>query len=55
MISNTMQYSEIMQLQSGLSSAQASVTSLGAFLSLTSAGTLLALVLVNKTSWILFF
>ena len=36
-------------------SAQARITSLGATLALKSAGTLLALDLVNQKSWILFF
>jgi hypothetical protein len=42
-------------MQAGLTSAQASITSLGATLALTSAGTLLAFDLVNQKSWILFF
>jgi hypothetical protein len=43
MISNTTQDLELIQLQSGLSAAQANITSLGAVLTLTSAGTLISL------------
>ncbi len=55
MISNTTQDLDLLQMQVGLTSAQASITSLGATLDLTSAGILLALDLVNQKSWILFF
>jgi hypothetical protein len=55
MISNTTQDLELLQLQAGLSTAQVSITRLGATLALTSAGTLLALDLVNPRSWVLFF
>ncbi len=55
MISNTAQDLELLQLQSGLSTAQASITRKVATLVLTSAGTLLALDLVIKKCWILFF
>ena len=52
MISNTTQDLELIQLQSGLSAAQASITTLGAGLFLTSGGLLLALDLINQKSWI---
>jgi hypothetical protein len=55
MLSNTTQDLELIQLQSGLSAAQASITTLGAGLLLTSGGLLLALDLINQKSWILFF
>jgi hypothetical protein len=55
MISNTTQDLDLLQIQAGLTSAQARITSLGATLALKSAGTLLALDLVNQKSWILFF
>jgi hypothetical protein len=55
MISNTTQDLELLQLQAGLTTAQGNITSLGAGLTLTSAGTILALDLVDQKSWILFF
>ena len=48
MISNTITDLDLLQMQAGLTSAQASITSLGATLALTSAGTLLALDLVYQ-------
>ena len=55
MISNTTQDLELLQLQSSLSAAQASITALGASLFLTAAEATAALTLVNQKSWILFF
>ena len=55
MISNTTQDLELIQLEARMGSAEGSITTLGAGLLLTSAGTLLALDLVNQKSWILFF
>ena len=55
MISNTAQDLELLQLQSGLSTAQASITRIVATLVLTSAGTLLALDLVIKNVGSCFF
>ncbi len=55
MISNTTQDLDLLQIQADLTSAETSIPSLGATLALTSAGTLLALDLVNQKSWILFF
>ncbi len=55
MISNTTQDLEFIQLQGSLSAAQASITSLGGTLFITSTGTLLALDLVNQKNWILYF
>jgi hypothetical protein len=55
MISNTIQDLELLQLETRMGAAEGSITTLGAGLLLTSAGTLLALDLVNQKSWILFF
>jgi hypothetical protein len=55
MISNTTQDLELIQLQAGLTTAQGNITSLGAGLTLTAAGTTLALDLVDQKSWIFFF
>jgi hypothetical protein len=55
MISNTTQDLELIQLQSGLSAAQANITSLGAGLVLVGGTATTALDLVNQKSWILFF
>ncbi len=55
MISNTTQDIESIQLETRMGAGGWSITTLGADLLLTSAGTLLALDLVNKKSWILFF
>ena len=55
MVSNTIQDLELIQLETRMSAAEGSITTLGAGLFLTSAGTLLALDLVNQKSWILFF
>ena len=55
MISNTTQDLELINLQTGLSSAQASITSLGAALFITAGEATMALNLVNQKSWILFF
>jgi hypothetical protein len=55
MISNTTQDLELIQLQSGLSSAQASITSLGVLAGTANINALGALDLVNQKSWIFFF
>ncbi len=55
MVSNTIQDLELIQLETRMSAAEGSITTLGAGLFLTSAGTILALDLVNQKSWILFF
>ncbi len=55
MISNTTQDLELIQLETRISSAEGSITTLGAGLLLTSGGLILALDLVNQKSWILFF
>jgi hypothetical protein len=54
MISNTTQDLDLLQIQAGLTSAHANITSLWPTLALTSAGTLLASDSVNQKSWILF-
>ncbi len=59
-ISNRTQDLDLLQMQAGLTSAQASIASLGAALALTSAGTLLALDLVagsyfSKNFWELIY
>jgi hypothetical protein len=55
MISNTTQDLELIQLETRMSAAEGSITTLGAGLLLTSGGLILALDLVNQKSWILFF
>jgi hypothetical protein len=55
MISNTVQDVELLQLETRMSAAEGSITTLGAGLLLTSGGLILALDLVNQKSWILFF
>ena len=55
MISNTTQDLELIQLQAGLSTAQANITTLGAGLFLTTGTVTSALDLANQKSWILFF
>jgi hypothetical protein len=55
MISNTTQDLELIQLQSGLTTAQANITTLGAGLLLAAGEATAALDLANQKSWILFF
>ncbi len=55
MISNATQDLELIQLQAGLTKAQANITSLGAGLMLTSAGTILALDLLYQKAGFYFF
>jgi hypothetical protein len=55
MISNTTQDLELIQLQAGLSTAQANITTLGAGLFLAAGEATAALDLANQKSWILFF
>ncbi len=55
MISYTSQDLELLQLQAGLTTAQGNITILGAGLTLTSAGTILALDLVDQKAGSCFF
>jgi hypothetical protein len=55
MISNATQDLELLQLQSGLSTTQGDITTLGAGLLLAAAEATAALDLANQKSWILFF
>jgi len=55
MISNTTQDLELIQLQAGLSTAQANITTLGAGLFIAAGEATSALDLANQKSWILFF
>ena len=55
MISNTTQDLELIQLQSGLTTAQANITTLGADLVIVGGIATSALDLANQKSWILFF
>jgi hypothetical protein len=55
MISNTTQDLELVQLQSGLSTAQANITSLGVLAGTANVNALAAIDLANQKSWILFF
>ena len=55
MISNTTQDLEIIQLQSGLSTAQANITTLGVLAGTANTNALAAINLANQKSWILFF
>jgi hypothetical protein len=54
-ISNTTKDLELIQLQSGLSSAQASITTLGVLVGTANINALAAIDLANQKSWILFF
>ncbi len=55
MISNTTQDVELIQLQTGLSSAQASITTLGVLAGTANVTAIGAVNLANQKSWILFF
>ena len=55
MISNTTQDLELFQLQSGLSTAQANITTLGVLAGTANTNALAAINLANQKSWILFF
>ncbi len=55
MISNTTQDLELIQIQSGLSSAHANITSLGVLAGTANINALGASDLVNQKKWILFF
>ena len=55
MISNTTQDLELIQLQTGLSTAQANITSLGVLAGTANVNALAAIDLANQKSWILFF
>ena len=55
MISNTTQDLELVQLQSGLSTARANIISLGVLAGTANINTLSAIDLANQKSWILYF
>ncbi len=55
MVSNTTQDLELIQLQSGLTTAQWNIISLGVLAGTANANALAAIKLANKKSWILFF
>ena len=55
MISNTTQDVELIQLQSGLSTAQANITTLGTLAGTSNANALAAIDLANQKNWIIFW